>query len=706
MDDLARFVGPRTVVTVVETNPDDPNHGPLADNLARLHASTDQDGNPLEVVTLPMPSPLYFEETRLPASYANFYVANSVVLVPTFNDPADRDALAILASLFSRPSRRGHSRGRSGLGFRDVALHDPRAASGRVRKIAGRSNGHGIDPDITIGLFRLAPLLSMSAAIVDGFRPLLADSRRLQRWPVHVPPILPAAARPDVPAATALPAADPARADQAAVLPVVVPAPGGPPSGGGPSGRRAGAGGGPASSGGPAGRRPGPGGPQSRRPSVGGRPEHEPSGPPPKRRASLGPKPAQRGPEQSRPRGKRDAAPEGAERLQKALAHAGIGSRRACEELILQGRITVNGQIVRELGTRVHPRNDTVAVDGQPVKTERIVYFAVNKPKGYVSTNNDPSGRPRVVDILPEIPQRVYTVGRLDEMSVGLMILTNDGELANKLAHPKYGVEKVYRAVVAGVPSREVLDKLVEGVWLAEGKVRAKRVKPIASKGDATVLEMVLAEGKNREVRRMLAKLGHKVMTLSRVAIGPVTLKGLKPGEWRPLTSYEIDLLEKVAAGIPVPTRFKPREEHRPSAPRRGPAKHGEGAAPARPYRPRPADAGDDEPRRPAQRPPAGGRSRPPQGQPPAPPRPAGPGARRAPVPPSPRSRAPRDDDEMPTRRIIGMQGGDRPPMTPRRPGPPKRFRRRPRPLPSGPRPRLKRPRRPGGSGRPDDDES
>jgi 23S rRNA pseudouridine2605 synthase len=460
----------------------------------------------------------------------------------------------------------------------------------------------------------------------------------------------------------------------------------------------------PSGGGGPP-RRPGgngKGGPPKRRPSGPVRPDHSPN-PAAKRRASDGPKPAARNPRRKQP-----ASADGAERLQKALAHAGIGSRRACEELITQGRITVNGKVVRELGTKVHPRNDTVAVDGQPIKTERIVYFAVNKPKGYVSTNNDPSGRPRVVDILPEIPQRVYTVGRLDEMSVGLMILTNDGELANKLAHPKYGVEKVYRAVVAGTPTKEVLDKLVEGVWLAEGKVRAKRVKPIASKGEATVLEMVLAEGKNREVRRMLAKLGHKVMSLSRVAIGPVTLKGLKPGEWRPLTSFEVDLLEKVAAGIPVTTRYKPREERGPSAPRRGPSKYGETGGPARPQRPRPVERDEGEPRKPGPRA-AGGRPRPAQG-PGAPPRPNGPGARRAPVPPSPapRSRAPREDEEMPTRRIIGMPGGDRP-MTPRRPGPPKRFSGGP-PAPSGPRPKLKRPPRAGGPGpvdrRRDDDES
>ena len=278
--------------------------------------------------------------------------------------------------------------------------------------------------------------------------------------------------------------------------------------------------------------------------------------------------PARRTPRKSSPPPPRPRGESGElERLQKVLAHAGIGSRRACEDVILQGRVTVDGQVVRELGTQHRPPPRKIAVDGEPIRLERMVYYAVNKPKGYVSTNHDPSGRPRVVDLLPEIPQRVYTVGRLDEMSTGLMLLTNDGELANRLAHPKFGVEKLYRAVVAGSPDREILTKLTEGIWLAEGKVRAKRVRVVGRKGEATVLEMVLAEGKNREVRRMLARLGHKVMTLTRVAVGPITLKGLVPGEYRPLSSHEVELLHKGAEGIVVtPVKFS---EPKPS---RGPA--------------------------------------------------------------------------------------------------------------------------------------
>jgi 23S rRNA pseudouridine2605 synthase len=276
------------------------------------------------------------------------------------------------------------------------------------------------------------------------------------------------------------------------------------------------------------------------------------------------------------------------ERLQKVLAHAGLGSRRACEELILQGRVSVDGTVVRELGTRVDPARARIAVDGEPIKLESMVYYAVNKPKGYVSTNVDPAGRPRVVDLLPEIPQRVYTVGRLDEDSTGLIILTNDGELANRLTHPRYGVEKLYRALVAGLPGREMLTKLTEGVWLSDGKVRAKRARFAGRQGQATVLELVLAEGKKREIRRMLSKLGHKVMSLNRIAVGPVSLKGLALGQCRPLSRHEVDLLQKVASGtaVSLPEFFDAEHSARPARGAHRPNK------PSERQRPHAGDAG------------------------------------------------------------------------------------------------------------------
>jgi 23S rRNA pseudouridine2605 synthase len=256
------------------------------------------------------------------------------------------------------------------------------------------------------------------------------------------------------------------------------------------------------------------------------------------------------------------------ERVQKVLAHAGLGSRRSCEDLIKQGRVSVDGQVIRELGTRVDPDRARIAVDGEAIRRESMVYYAVNKPKGYVSTNVDPAGRPRVVDLLPEIPERVYSVGRLDEESTGLMILTNDGELANRLAHPRYGVEKLYRALIAGAPDQAVLAKLTAGVWLSDGKIRAKRARLIGRQGQANVLELVLAEGKNREIRRMLAKLGHKVMSLNRVAVGPISVKGLSSGAYRSLSRHEVDLLWKVADGASVSLPRFLDDESSPRTPR------------------------------------------------------------------------------------------------------------------------------------------
>jgi 23S rRNA pseudouridine2605 synthase len=281
------------------------------------------------------------------------------------------------------------------------------------------------------------------------------------------------------------------------------------------------------------------------------------------------------------------------DRLQKVLAHAGLGSRRGCEQLILQGRVTINGEVIRELGTRVDPAKARITVDGETIRLESMVYYAVNKPKGYVSTNSDPSGRPRVVDLLPEIPERVYTVGRLDEASTGLLILTNDGDLANQLAHPRYGVEKLYRALVAGLPTPEMMAKLTEGVWLSDGKVRAKRARIVSRQGQATTLELVLAEGKKREIRRMLSKLGHKVMSLNRIAVGPISLKGLSVGECRSLSRHEVDLLRKVASGESVaPPRFADPASNRP---------HGDSKRPHKPERGRAAQTSSHSAPRPGQ---------------------------------------------------------------------------------------------------------
>ncbi|HLW66444.1 MAG TPA: pseudouridine synthase [Gemmataceae bacterium] len=231
------------------------------------------------------------------------------------------------------------------------------------------------------------------------------------------------------------------------------------------------------------------------------------------------------------------------ERLNKYLAHAGVGSRRHCDELIAAGRVSIDGQRVRELGTQVDPASQKIFVDDVPVHGEKLVYWLVNKPRGYLCTNDDPGGRPKAVDLIPHVEQRVYTVGRLDENSEGLLLLTNDGDLAFQLMHPRFGVEKTYLVQVAGFPTKEDLEKLLRGVFLAEGKVRAHHVKRLKTQGHSTWLRIVLAEGKNREIRRMLAKLGHKVVRLQRVAIGPVQLDRLPKGKARRLKGGELDAL-------------------------------------------------------------------------------------------------------------------------------------------------------------------
>ncbi|MGA2620890.1 MAG: pseudouridine synthase [Thermoguttaceae bacterium] len=233
-------------------------------------------------------------------------------------------------------------------------------------------------------------------------------------------------------------------------------------------------------------------------------------------------------------------------RLQKVLAAAGLGSRRQCEELITSGRVEVDRQMVARLGTRVDPGRQEIHVDGQPLSVGRRVYYAVNKPKGVVTTNRDPSGRPRVVDLVPGHDARLFAIGRLDLTSEGLILVTNDGELANRLTHPRYGVGKTYLAQVAGRPAPEILARLCRGVHLAEGLARAESVRVQSHWKESTWLEIVLREGQNREIRRLLAKVGHKVLRLVRTAVGPVRLGKLRPGQSRPLTPAELRAIKGV----------------------------------------------------------------------------------------------------------------------------------------------------------------
>ena len=241
------------------------------------------------------------------------------------------------------------------------------------------------------------------------------------------------------------------------------------------------------------------------------------------------------------------ADPRG-ERIQKVLAAAGLGSRRQCEELITAGRVEINRKVITELGSRVDAATQEIRVDGQPLPRTKLFYYAVNKPAGVVSTNSDPAGRMRVIDMVPNSGDiRLFTIGRLDMSSEGLILATNDGELANLLTHPRYGVEKTYRVLVAGRPAPEVLAKLRRGVHLAEGVARAERVEVKSHHKESTMLEIVLREGKNREIRRILAQLGHKVMKLSRIAVGPIRLGDMPLGAVRKLSKEEIAALRNDA---------------------------------------------------------------------------------------------------------------------------------------------------------------
>ncbi len=249
---------------------------------------------------------------------------------------------------------------------------------------------------------------------------------------------------------------------------------------------------------------------------------------------------------------------DGQIRLQKLLAQSGVASRRKCEELMLAGSVTVDGEVVTRLGTKVDPRVAVVRVDGKrlpPISDH--VYLVLNKPTGVVSTMSDPQGRRTLGDLVADRPERLFHVGRLDTDTSGLIVLTNDGDFAQTLSHPSFEVEKTYVAEVEGTVTGGTLKRLRAGVRLEDGPVAVRRVKLIeVGAGNAqgrSIVELVIHEGRNRIVRRLLAEVGHPVLKLSRTGIGPVRLIGLNSGEMRELTPDELGTMLDLAQPQPSP---------------------------------------------------------------------------------------------------------------------------------------------------------
>jgi pseudouridine synthase len=240
-------------------------------------------------------------------------------------------------------------------------------------------------------------------------------------------------------------------------------------------------------------------------------------------------------------------------RLQKILAMAGVASRRAAEELIRQGRVSVNGRTVLELGTKADPARDEIRVDGSRLKgPERLRYLLLCKPPGFVTTRSDPGRRPTVLHLLQGVREYVYPVGRLDYESEGLLLLTNDGDLAARLTHPRHGVEREYHAWVLGVPDERDLERLRRGVTIDGHRTALADVKIVqqgrGKRAGQAMLSLVLREGRNRQVRKMCDAIGHPVDALTRVRIGPLADPRLKPGQFRDLSADEVRRLQKAAA--------------------------------------------------------------------------------------------------------------------------------------------------------------
>ncbi|MCJ8011125.1 rRNA pseudouridine synthase [Paenibacillus sp. KQZ6P-2] len=237
------------------------------------------------------------------------------------------------------------------------------------------------------------------------------------------------------------------------------------------------------------------------------------------------------------------------ERLQKILAQAGIASRRKCEELILAGKVEVNGETVTALGTKADPETDIITVEGKPIRNEKKIYIMLNKPKGVITSASDPAGRKIVTDYIKGIKERIYPVGRLDYDTEGLLLLTNDGEFANMLTHPKHHVPKTYLATVEGIPHGSELDKLRAGIQLEDGMTSPAEVeyKDIDTEKNEAVITITIHEGRNRQVRRMFDAINHKVIRLKRISFGDLLLQNLKRGLYRHLTKDEVEALKNMA---------------------------------------------------------------------------------------------------------------------------------------------------------------
>ena len=292
-------------------------------------------------------------------------------------------------------------------------------------------------------------------------------------------------------------------------------------------------------------RKPAPRGPRSGSAPRKSTPEGPRGGPAPRKPAPRSAKPVAKVGPKAGPRSPARPAGAGQERLQKILAAAGIASRRACEEVILEGRVQVNCRTVTELGTRADPRRDEITVDLVPIQKEAPVYILMNKPKGYVTTVKDEQGRPTVMALLKGVPGRLYPVGRLDFNSEGLLLMTNDGALAQVLMGPEHEIPKVYLVKVHRTPKPELLKEFEAGFLLSGRRLKPCHIE-IAEKGDNPWLKVTLTEGKNQQIRRMFAAVGHPVSKLRRVQFGPLADPMLKPGAWRFLSPQEIAAIKSL----------------------------------------------------------------------------------------------------------------------------------------------------------------